>query len=189
MVSHLGKWSLLGSSGQSQGRIEIQFVCSHCHQLHQIIRWFQYITDYQCWYSVWWHIPVQCKLHIDCYDLGNPTVADICQVLLPCSDSNQNSVLATHTVPMCQCVLYTWFATALSVKIKWRWSNWEFYLEMLSSVLELVPFSLSPTHAVVTAVMGRNMILGCCYMLGQRLLLKLCKSQFSSLSWLALSCH
>ena len=31
---------------------------------------------------------------------------------------------------------------------------------MLSSVLELVPFSLSPTHAVVTAVLGRNMILG-----------------------------
>ena len=52
---------------------------------------------------------------------------------------------------------------------------------MLSSVLALVPFSLSPTHAVVTAVMGRNMILGCCYMLGQRLLLKLCKSLFSSL--------
>ena len=31
---------------------------------------------------------------------------------------------------------------------------------MLSSVLELVPFSLSPTHTVVTAVLGRNMILG-----------------------------
>ena len=31
---------------------------------------------------------------------------------------------------------------------------------MLSSVLALVPFSLSPTHTVVTAVLGRNMILG-----------------------------
>ena len=45
-------------------------------------------------------------------------------------------------------------------KLSIRGSNWEFYLEMLSSVLELVPFSLSPTHAVVTAVLGRNMILG-----------------------------
>ena len=86
-------------------------------------------------------------------------MADICQVLLPwsepCSDSNQNSVLASHTV-CCTLSLPLRCQSKLSI----RWSNWEFYLEMLSSILELVSFSLSPTHAVVTAVLGRNMILG-----------------------------